>query len=651
VESAFHADPEMTSKLIRLFCLRFERKVKKKRKAYASALEGALSSIKNYNTGYKRLDRIRRRIFLTCLSFIRHVLKTNFFVPQKHALAFRLDPAYLKELPAELTSDLPQATPFRITFFFGRYGAGYHIGFSDIARGGWRTVICQSADSFLTNVNTLFREVFVLAHTQHLKNKDIYEGGSKMTVVLNAADCTSPGEVNHRLFKLQLGFTSAFLDIFVTKNGKAKNSKVVDYYGEDEPIELGPDENLHDNMIELIAQQAVERGYLLGAGIISSKTAGIHHRRYGVTSRGVVKFAEIAMKELGIDMRRNPFTVKMTGGTNGDVAGNTIRFLFERFPRGKILSIVDAAGGIYDPKGVKKNAIKKILMKDDVVYMNPMTLHPGGFILFRTETRQDKLRTLHRKLFRKKTQVEEQWITTDDFHREIETLIFGVPTDLFFPCGGRPETIDESNWQRFFTRDGIPTARAIVEGANSFLTTEARKEMQKRGVVIMRDASANKCGVIASSYEIIANLLLTEREFFNNKDAYVASVMDILDKRAKEEANLIFKRFRESDGKKLYTDISIQISEEINHYYTRLTAFFQEQPELADQRAFRKVLLRHLPDFISHKKRFRARIKKLPQKIKIAILASEIASSIVYHGGWELPLERRLQSFVKQSFS
>ena len=97
----------------------------------------------------------------------------------KQALAFRLDPAYLAELGPEFTADLPQATPFRITFFFSRFGFGYHIGFSDIARGGWRTVIARSRDDYITNANTLFREIFVLAHTQHLKNKDIYEGGPR----------------------------------------------------------------------------------------------------------------------------------------------------------------------------------------------------------------------------------------------------------------------------------------------------------------------------------------------------------------------------------------------------------------------------------------------------------------------------------------
>lgn len=82
-----------------------------------------------------------------------------------------MHPAYLEELGAEFTSDLPNDRPFRITFFFGRRGSGYHIGFSDIARGGWRTLITQGRDDYLNSANTLFRENYVLAHTQHLKIK------------------------------------------------------------------------------------------------------------------------------------------------------------------------------------------------------------------------------------------------------------------------------------------------------------------------------------------------------------------------------------------------------------------------------------------------------------------------------------------------
>jgi len=651
VKNAFLSDPELTLKLIQLFKNRFEPDLTDREQTYKRALDDAVQAVESYNTGNRYLDELRKTIFRVCILFIRYTLKTNFFVTEKHALAFRLDPAYLDEFGSGFVSDLPSDKPFRITFFFGRQGVGYHIGFSDIARGGWRTVICNTKDEYLTNANTLFREVFVLAHTQQLKNKDIYEGGSKMTVVLNAEDLDSPEAVTQRLYKLQYGFINAFLDIFVSENGKAKNQRVIDYYGQEEPIELGPDENMHDEMIELIARQAVKRSYVLGVGIISAKRFGINHKEHGVTSRGVVKFAEIAMREIGVDMHQDPFTVKITGGPNGDVAGNAIRLLLQRCPQVRILSIADGAGGLYDPEGIDREELDRLVLKRDVVDFNGEKLHPGGYILFRRMRRKEGVRELHKKVVRTDSGVEERWITTDEFHRKFDDLIFSVSADLFLPCGGRPETIDETNWQRLFAEDGTPTARVISEGANSFITPLAREEIQKRGVVLLLDASANKCGVISSSYEIIANLLMTEKEFLGHKDAYVKDVLGILDKRAEEEANLIFKRYHENNGQSLYTEISRSISTEINALYGKLFALFQDRPELSDQSLFRKVLLNHLPAFVRENPKYRARIKELPSKIKCAILASEIASTIVYHGGWEIDFETRLKGYLKQQFA
>jgi glutamate dehydrogenase len=606
--------------------------------------------IEGYNTGHRHLDEIRRTIFQTCLFFIRRTLKTNFFVPEKHALAFRLDPGILSDLGPRFTSDLPKGNPFRITFFFNRHALGYHIGFSDIARGGWRTIICKTPDECTTNTNSLLREVYVLAHTQHLKNKDIYEGGSKLTVVVNAVDLDSPTLVTQRLYKVQYGIINAFLDIFVTEQGRAKHPCVVDYYGEDEPVELGPDENMSDPMIEFIARQSLKRGYILGIGIMSSKEIGINHKEYGVTSRGVMKFAEVAMKEIGVDIHHDPFTVRFTGGTNGDVAGNAIRLLLDRCPHAKLLSIVDGTAGLYDPEGADREELERLVLKEDVDRFRPEALHPGGFILFRAERRRDGLRELYRKVARKEKGTEETWITVDEFYKEIDELVFSVSTDLFLPCGGRPETIDNSNWRRLLDENGSPTARVITEGANSFITPEARTEIQKKGVIVLRDASANKCGVISSSYEIIANLLMTEKEFLSNKEIYVKDVLAILEKRASEEANLIFTRHRENGGKSHYTDISNAISSEINEHYESLFAFFRSRPDLPDHPVFRKVLLSHLPHFIRSSSRIRTRVKALPPKIKHAILASEIASTIVYRGGWEPEFESRLKAYLKEKF-
>ena len=651
VQSAFHSHPEIALQLATLFRVRFDPTLADRTATYETVLAETSREVEEYNTGHRYLDEVRRAIFRCCLTFIRHTLKTNFFVLEKQALAFRLDPAYLGELGPDATADLPQATPFRVTFFFSRFGFGYHIGFSDIGRGGWRTVIARTPDDFITNASSLFRENFVLAHTQHLKNKDIYEGGSKLVVILNASDLRE-GErdmENLRLYKLQFGITNAFLDIFVTDRGVARDPRVVDYYREDEPIELGPDENMHDSMIETIAWLSRKRGYILGIGIISSKRVGINHKEYGVTSTGVVKFAEITMEELGIDIRQDPFSVKFTGGTNGDVAGNAMRIILDRCPQARITLILDGTAALCDQAGADRVELRRILLKEDLDAFSPAALNPGGFMLFRTGSRREGLRELYRKVSRTGAGLQEEWISIDEFSREIGDLPFAVPADLFIPGGGRPETIDRDNWQRFLLPDGTPSARAIVEGANSFITPEARVLLQKQGIIIMRDASANKCGVISSSYEIIANLLLSEQEFLEEKERYVADVLEILEKRAEDEARLILRRRREHPAL-LCTEISDSLSSEINGNYARLFKYFQARPELCLQPLFRRAILAHLPRIMREELRYRRRISRLPQKYLSAILAAEIGSSLVYQGDQESAFEDTLRLHLIRNF-
>ncbi len=641
IANAFYLHQEFTAALIHLFELRFSPDATDRDELYPSALERLESMIATYNTGNHRLDEIRRTVFRTCQLFITHTLKTNFFVLEKTALAFRLDPAYLEALGPAALAGLPPERPFRITFFFSRHGVGYHIGFSDIARGGVRTVICRSADEAATNTQTLFREVYVLAHTQHLKNKDIYEGGSKMTIVMDACDLEGQASRDRRLHKLQYGMVNAFLDLFVTREGRAADPRIVDYYGQDEPIELGPDENLHDDMIERIARQAVKRGYRLGTGIISSKRAGINHKAYGVTSRGVIKATEIAMREIGIDMGRDAFTVKMTGGPNGDVAGNSLRLLLERCPAVRIVSIVDGTAGIHDPEGIDPTALKPLLLHCDLEAFPPAALNPGGQMVFRHRTRQEGLRTLFLQQHRQAAGLKERWISADDVQREIQALTFAVPTDLFLPCGGRPESLNADNIAQFLGPNGTPTARVIVEGANSYISPQARETIQRQGAILLRDATANKCGVISSSYEIIANLLMTESEFLEHKDAYVGDVLAILDRRAAEEATLIFKRFHKHGGRRLYTEISADISREINALYGRFFDHFQKRPDWERDTVFQQAFLDHLPAFIRERDTYRERLATIPFKIKCAILASEIASHVTYRDTWDGDLENR----------
>mmetsp|Transcript_26460 Transcript_26460/g.39650 ORF Transcript_26460/g.39650 Transcript_26460/m.39650 type:complete len:132 (-) Transcript_26460:627-1022(-) len=125
-----------------------------------------------------------------------------------------------------------------------------------------------------------------------------------------------------------------------------------------------------------------------------------------------------------------------------------------------------------------------------------------------------------------------------------------LAADAFIPAGGRPGTIDITNYKKYLQEDGSPSSPLIVEGANLFITGDARKALyDEGGVVIVKDSSANKCGVITSSYEICAAMLLSEEDFYDNKEQIVEEVIDKLRELAKMEAELLFKEFAHQKGK------------------------------------------------------------------------------------------------------
>jgi glutamate dehydrogenase len=313
--------------------------------------------------------------------------------------------------------------------------------------------------------------------------------------------------------------------------------------------------------------------------------------------------------------------------------------------------IVDGTAALFDPAGLDRAALSAVVLRADADGFDAARLSPGGFALYRNVRRTEGLRELYRRVEMGAAGLRERWVTADEFHEEYDALLFTVEADLFIPAGGRPETIDGSNWRQFLRPDGTPSAGTIVEGANSFLTPEARRLLQQAGVVILRDASANKCGVISSSYEIIGNLLLSEKEFLAHKDAYVPDVLAILVKRAADEANLIFRRHREEGGQRLYTELSDAISLEINSQKARLFQFFEAHPDAWKKPAYRRALLAHLPALLRDTPQLRQRVKDLPSKYRSAMLAAELATAMVYRRRFEPSFEQALEEYAGELFA
>merc|ERR1719183_165626 len=125
------------------------------------------------------------------------------------------------------------------------------------------------------------------------------------------------------------------------------------------------------------------------------------------------------------------------------------------------------------------------------------------------------------------------------------SMVNRVKADVFVPAGGRPSTIHTGNWELFLDpKTAEPSSPLIVEGANIFITADARKGLfEKGGVAIVKDSSANKCGVITSSYEICSSMLLEDHEFLAIKEELVQDVLRRLRELARMEAEVLFRQY------------------------------------------------------------------------------------------------------------
>ena len=125
-------------------------------------------------------SELQQLIFEQFITFNAHILRTNFFQSKKAALAFRLDGKFLSD------TEFPEK-PHAVIYIIGSEFRGFHIRFLDIARGGIRMIRSANAQVYARNVSSVFDECYLLASTQHRKNKDIPEGGSKGVILLNQA--------------------------------------------------------------------------------------------------------------------------------------------------------------------------------------------------------------------------------------------------------------------------------------------------------------------------------------------------------------------------------------------------------------------------------------------------------------------------------
>lgn len=654
--------PELTEQLCSAFAYKFDPEHHNESK-YHEVRESFYKDIEKLDTGHEDNDIRRKNILTQGMNFIHYTLKTNFYRPNYSALGFRVDPKYLEAIPFDLSKKFPEI-PYGIFFIKGMHFFGFHIRFRALARGGLRTVFPEHIERMLVEQNTVFTECYNLALTQHMKNKDIPEAGSKGIIFLipyerlesEAAilqeeledDKLDPNEIEQQLelFRREQKTEHlhqaqrAFIENLVTlvncdASGKIKAKGILDYWNKPEYIYLGPDENMYDDMIQWIADYSKRVGYKPGSYFITGRViGGINHKEYGVTSLGVNVYMEAVLKHLGIDPTKDRFTVKMSGGPDGDVAGNQICNLQRFYPyTAKLLVLTDVSGTIYDPEGLDLNTLVELFHhQQPLKYYPAQKLNEGGFLVdkltnrYQTPFIQQTLcwRKLHGKL-------HEDWLSGSDMNHLWRYNVLKTPTDVFIPSGGRPRTLNGTNYKDYLDETGKPTSRAIVEGANLYLDSLARRALEKLGVLIIKDSSANKTGVICSSFEVLSGLTLGDERFMEHKEVLVKEILGRLKLCASREADLLLRTYQETQ--EYLTDISDKVSKRINLFTDQILDYLENIPLSSDPNdPLIRCFLSYCLPFL--RKQHQAELlQEIPDLHKKAIIACHIASSLVYKRG------------------
>lgn len=378
------------------------------------------------------------------------VLKTNFYTPTKVALSFRLNPSFLPESE--------YATPLYGMFLvISSEFRGFHLRFRDIARGGIRIVKSRSREAYAINARSLFDENYNLANTQQRKNKDIPEGGSKGVILL---------DVQHQ-DKVSLAFEKyidSIMDLLLPPTSPGIKDPIVDLHGKEEILFMGPDENTAD-LVNWATEHARARGAPWWKSFFTGKSpklGGIPHDVYGMTTLSVREYVLGIYRKLNLE--QSEVRKLQTGGPDGDLGSNEILLGKEKY-----CAIVDGSGVLVDPNGLNHTELLRLAKaRKMIIDFDVKLLSSEGY---RVLVDDSNITLPSGEVVNNGTSFR------NTFHlRDVEKY------DTFVPCGGRPESIDYTSAARLIS-GGKAIIPYIVEGANLFITQEAKLRLEKAGCI------------------------------------------------------------------------------------------------------------------------------------------------------------------------
>ncbi|GAA5864051.1 hypothetical protein JCM3774_006364 [Rhodotorula dairenensis] len=550
------------------------------------------------------LNKHDAKILESLVTFNDAILKTNFFTSTKTALSFRLNPDFLPE------SEYP-VRAYGLFLVVGDGFRGFHLRMKDVARGGLRMVMSRNRENYSINVRNLFDEVYGLASTQALKNKDIPEGGSKGAILPDL------GANPETVFKK---YVDALIDLLLPGRTPGVKDRIVDLYGKEEILFFGPDEGTA-NYMAWLADHARSRGApwwkAASTGKPASTHGGIPHDTYAMTSRSVRGYTTGIYRKLGL--KEEEIRKVQTGGPDGDLGSNEILL-----SKDKTITIIDGSGTLHDPNGLDRSelvrlATSRLMVKE----FDRSKLGKDGYLVL-VDDRDVELPN------------GELVVDGTDFRNGAHLR---YKADIFVPCGGRPESVNVNNVSQLWDAEGVPFFKYIVEGANLFITQGARLQLEKKGVILYRDASANKGGVTSSSLEVLAGMALNDEEYLSLMcsppgqgpsefyQQYVQAIQQTIFDNATYEFETIWKA-HEKTGRPFTL-----LSDDLSRKLVQLQSELELSSLYEDERLRRSVMSRALPAKLLEHCGLETILGRLPDAYKHSMFASYVAAHFVYTYG------------------
>ncbi|MCX7705760.1 MAG: NAD-glutamate dehydrogenase [bacterium] len=599
IMSAIKQNPHFIKRIFSIFDKRFNPSREK------LSIEKIYPELKSYERDVKVAlvdDTTAADIFLFMSKIITELLKTNFYQTKKRSFAFKFTNRILDPIVFEKKVE-------SVFFVVGFYSIATYMRAEEISRGGIR-LIRITRNNYETELDNMPLLNYALGPVaQRLKHKDIAESGAKGVIVPYP-------EYAPDALEAILDFANGILDLILPSD------EIVDYYGKSEIVFFGPDEGT-GHFMDIIAELARQRKYRYWRTITTGKSTGIPHDAFGLTmdKRVFGLFGEIDGTHLIIEgekilkskntdeiysiiggniytsgmtttsvmaclrtllkytgMEEEQVNLMMTGGPDGDLGANQIQSF-----KGKIKLIIDSGSVLFDPDGLDKKELMKIALARHTRPRLNSLAYPGDKISsagFRVPRIKQQYKLSDGTIVEDGTFFHRNFLSDTSMRKFIEKASINV----FIPCGGFKDTINANNVDSFI--ELFRELKIIVEGANVFFDDTARDFIAEKGILQIRDSSANKGGVTSSSIaEVLPSFLLgDEYEKFlvwdqRTRMDLVKSVFSIIEKNAIAETEMLIA-LREKTKKPLHllsTETSEMLFELQAILYNQLTKILKKR--------------------------------------------------------------------------